>query len=131
MCSYSVSFGLTFPFPTKMFHRCMFQMHINFLSETVVKRRNNRFCRVTGLYIFHLAVTGIYCMSCILFFLPVFFRRIWMKKSWRTAVCVYIYNIIETKVSIQWRSNLDSFLSSGVTFLPLHCPGFTNSESSP
>lgn len=90
VCSHSVSFGLTFCFTTKMFHQCMFQMHISFLSKTLVRRRNNRFCRVTGLYIFHLAVMGIYCTACILFFLPVFSWRIWMKKSWRTAVCVYI-----------------------------------------
>lgn len=58
-----------------------------------------------------------------------FFRLIWTKKAGEMQ-CVYIYNIIETKVSIQWRSNL-AFLCSGIAFLPLHCPGFTNSENSP
>lgn len=39
VCSHSVSFGLTFCFTTKMFHQCMFQMHISFLSKTLVRRR--------------------------------------------------------------------------------------------
>lgn len=65
----------------------------------------------------------------VLYFFLVFFRVIWMKKLEKCSVC--IYNITETKVSIQWRSNLASFLCSGVAFVPLHCPGFTNSKNSP
>lgn len=39
VCFHSVSFGLTFYFIAKMFHRCLFQMHINFLSKTGVKEK--------------------------------------------------------------------------------------------